>query len=326
MNDLTTALGQSLQRLLQSALSRLPSPVPERQTRLAGQHALVDGIPYTMPVNSDNSPVLMAAFPVRRSAAARLLPGTELHPVGIGWGRGLLIVTVVNYLSTDIGRYIEYSLAIAVTHGPKPAPPLLPALLMGTYGTGQYVVDLPVSSEISVKGGKGIWGMPKHQANLDFVVTPRKVSAMYAVDGMHGCTIDIKRPPHTNLPLKLAAVNYCAFRGQLMKSSIYFEAQADVALGRHAQARLVFGDAPGVAGLKTLHVSRKPLFTAYMPTAHGVLDDHYEGWFLTATTGELAASAHLGDDLGSVVHLTNSEEWLAPPRRLSHNGDNEVEM
>ncbi|KGJ80400.1 acetoacetate decarboxylase [Cryobacterium roopkundense] len=305
----------------------MPSPVPARQNRLAGQHALVDGIPYTMPVNSDDSPVLMAAFPISRAAAARLLPGKELHPVDIGWGRGLLVVTVVNYLKTDIGKYIEYSLAIAVTHGRRPAVPMLPGLMMKTYGTGQYVVDLPVSSEISVKGGKGIWGMPKHQANLDFLVTKKKVSAMYVQDGQHGCTIDIKRPPHLALPLKLAAVNYCTFRGQLMKSSIYFEAEADVAFGRRAKAKLVFGDAPGVAPLKTLHVGRKPLFTAYMPKAHGVLDDHYEGWFLTADTSDLAASAHRGDSLDSVVHLTNSEQWLEPPRQPNHGArPTEVEM
>ena len=33
-----------------------------------------------------------------------------------------------------------------------------------TSAVGQYVWDLPVSTEISVKGGKGIWGTPKHQA------------------------------------------------------------------------------------------------------------------------------------------------------------------
>ena len=46
--------------------------------------------------------------------------------------------------------------------------------VFGKYGTGQYVFDLPVCSEISVKGGKGIWGMPKHQANLDFIIPIRQ--------------------------------------------------------------------------------------------------------------------------------------------------------
>ena len=74
-------------------------------------------------------------------------------PFRLGGDRGLLIVTVVNYITTDIGNYIEFSIAIACRRG---------------LSVGQWVVDLPVSTEISVKGGKGIWGMPKHQANLAF--------------------------------------------------------------------------------------------------------------------------------------------------------------
>lgn len=165
-----------LSGLAASLLRLVPSPVPHRQERLRGQHATVDGIKYSMPVNSDDSPVLMAAFPINKRAAAAILPGTELRPFSLG-GKGLLVVTVVNYRSTDIGKYIEYSLAIAVTHGSRPAPPLLPLVFQKTFGLGQYVVDLPVSTEISVKGGKGIWGMPKHQASLDFVVTDTAVSA-----------------------------------------------------------------------------------------------------------------------------------------------------
>ena len=40
-----------------------------------------------------------------------------------------------------------------------------------------------MSTEVSVKGGKGIWGMPKHQASLDFVVNDDAVSSHYDVDG-----------------------------------------------------------------------------------------------------------------------------------------------
>jgi hypothetical protein len=160
-------------------MSFAPSAVPRRQRRLAGRRAQVDGIPFTLPVNSEQTPALMAAFPVDGDAAGRLLPGDELHPVRLPGGKGLLVVTVVNYEITDIGRYVEYSLALACTFGAKPAPPLLPGLLRGHYGTGQFVLDLPVSSEISVKGGNGIWGMPKHQANLDFTVTPTTDTSQY---------------------------------------------------------------------------------------------------------------------------------------------------
>jgi hypothetical protein len=318
MTDIThppTAGSSRRLRALRTVMAALPSALPERQDQLRGQYALVDGIPYSMPVNSDRSPVLMAAFPMDYRDAASLLPGTELHPLGIGGGKGLFVVTVVNYLSTDIGAYIEYSLAVAVTHGRRRALPLLPGLFQKTFGVGQYVVDLPVSTEVSVKGGKGIWGMPKHQANLDFVVTDTSVSSRYEQDGRLGCQIDIRRPDRTDLPLKVGTANYCAFRGMLMKSSIYFEAAGDFAVGRQAQATLRFGDAPGVARLKGLDISPKPIFTAYLPEAHGVLDDHFESWFLTSDTAAEATAADTGDSLHSVVDLTRSEEWLAPPVR-----------
>ncbi|MFI2566238.1 acetoacetate decarboxylase family protein [Paenarthrobacter sp. NPDC018779] len=305
---------KTLTELVSPLLKLMPSPVPRRQERLRGQHAQADGIKYLMPVNSDDSPVLMAAFPINKRAAAAVLPGTELRPFSLG-GRGLLVVTVVNYKSTDIGKYIEYSLAIAITHGSRPAPPILPLLFQKTFKLGQFVVDLPVSTEISVKGGKGIWGMPKHQANLDFVVTDTSVSAQYDKDGQLGCYIEIERPEPLGLPLKLAASNYCAFRNMLWKSDIYFEASGDIALGAQAKARLILGDAPGVEPLKKLQVESKPIFTAWLPQAHGVLDDHYEAWFLTAPTEAGAAGIRGGDMLDSVTDLGQGQEWLAPPDR-----------
>ncbi len=301
-------------RLLRTAMSVLPSPVPRRQRRLADQHALVDGIPYVMPVNSNRSPVLMAAFPMAYADARSLLPGTELHPFRLG-RKALFVVTVVNYLSTDIGAYIEYSLAVAVTHGAHAGPPLLPGLAPKAYGLGQFVVDLPVSSEVSVKGGKGIWGMPKHQASLDFVEEATTVSARYEDGGELGCHVEILRPPPTRLPLKVGTANYCAFRGLLMKSLIYFEASADVAFGSRAQATLRFGNASGVQALRGLDIDAKPVFTAYLPDSHGVLDDYCESWFLTAASAEDAAAARTGDGLPSVVDLTTSQDWLEPPRR-----------
>src|SRR5438094_5352293 len=134
-----------------------------------GRYALVDGIPFDLPVDSQDAAALMAIFPVDYARAVALLPGNELHPLRL-WNRALLVITVVNYKATDIGNYIEFSVGLACTRGSRAAPRLLGALFMGLYGTGQFVHDLPVSTEISVKGGKGIWGMPKHQANLNFVV------------------------------------------------------------------------------------------------------------------------------------------------------------
>ena len=150
-----------------------------RLERLRGRHALVDGIPFVLPVDSRDTPALMAAFPISASAAAELIPGEEVRPLRLGGDTGVLVVTVINYITTDIGSYIEFSLAIACLHGLTP---------------GQWVVDLPVSSEISVKGGKGIWGMPKHQANLSFGERDGTVYSHYDLDGEFCCRIEVDRP------------------------------------------------------------------------------------------------------------------------------------
>jgi hypothetical protein len=281
-----------------------------RLRRLTGRHALVDGIPFTLPVDSQHSPALMAAFTVDADAAARLLPGGEVHPFRLPGGRSVLVITVVDYQQTDIGSYVEFSVALACTHGPSDGPPILPALLRGRFGTGQFVLDLPVSSEISVKGGKGIWGMPKHQANLDFTLEGRQISSQYDCDGLLAVRIEVDQPRSPAIPLSVSACNYCAFRGMLMRSFVAFKAKAHIAVGPFASARLYLGDSPRVAPLRTLDISGRPLFTAWMPETHGVLDDHYEGWFLTADS----PITEQPEGLESVVGLSLSQAWLDAPK------------
>lgn len=284
--------------------------IPRRQRRLAGRHALVDGIPFRMPVNSAHTPALMAAFTVDADRAAELLPGGEVHPFRLPRNRGVLMITVVDYRTTDIGKYVEFSIALACTRGPRPAPVLLPGLFRRLFGTGQFVVDLPVSSEISVKGGKGIWGMPKHQANLDFVITDDVVSSQYDKDGLLAMKIEIDRPRMAQLPISVGAVNYCAFRGMLMKSSVFFKGRMDVAFGPQAGARLYLGDHPRMDPLRALDIASRPLFTAFLEDSEGVLDDHYEGWFLTYDQAPIERP----EGLESVIELGLSEEWLDPPK------------
>ncbi len=42
--------------------------IPARQKRLAGRHALVDGIRFDMPIKSEQSPALMAVFSIDADA------------------------------------------------------------------------------------------------------------------------------------------------------------------------------------------------------------------------------------------------------------------
>lgn len=281
-----------------------------RLEREKGRYALVDGIPFVMPVDCTKMDALMAAFPIDLEAAQSLLPGDEVHALRL-WNRGLLVVTVVDYKETVIGKYIEFSIAIACTHGPRQAPRLLPLAVPGLYDMGQFVIDLPVSTEISVKGGKGIWGMPKHQANLDFRTTARTASSQYDLDGRLCVRIEVDFPSFS-VPIRIGGANFCSFRGLLMKSYVNFSGSACVTVAKRGAARLIIGDHPRVAPLRRLDIAPDPVFTAYIPRAHGVLDDHFESWFLSYS--EPVKTRPEGFE--SVIDLGLGQQWLPPPRAI----------
>ncbi len=283
----------------------------DRQARLAGRYALVDGIPFQLPVDSRDSPALMAGFTVDAGRAQALLPGQELFVLRLPRNRALLLVTVVDYRTTDIGSYVEFSIAIACTHGDRRRG-VLSALALHRGDTGQYVWDLPVSTLVSVKGGKGIWGMPKHQANLDFRVRETEMSSQYDLDGSLCMRITVTRPRRLTVPLRsVTATNFCQFRGMLMKSSISFSDSAEVAVGPAARAQLLLGDHPRMDPLRELDLSERPLFTACLPSSHGVLDDHIESWFLTYDTPPDPGRAPEG--LTAVATMAADQVWPAAP-------------
>ena len=132
-------------------------------------------------------------------------------------------MTLPRRLRTQTGRFslvdgIPFEMPIRSSKSPafmaafsidaERARRLLPLLLMKPFGTGQYVVDLPVSTEISVKGGKGIWGMPKHQANLSFSISDTRVSSQDDLDGKRALHIDMRRPTGIGVPLRATGVNW----------------------------------------------------------------------------------------------------------------------
>ncbi len=281
---------------------------PARLQQQAGRWALVDGIPFRLPVYCHNSPALFAVFSIDAHKARKLIPGNEIYPLRL-WNRGLLVVSVIDYLDTNIGRYVEFSIAIACTHGSRPAPRLLPGLFMSYYGTGQWVFDLPVSSEVSVKGGKGIWGMPKHQANLNYVIGEDVVSSQYDQDGMFALKIEVRRPKSCWLPVRMRGVNYTAFRGMLFKSAVFFHGKLGFHLFKKGSATLTIGNHPRVQALKELDICPDPIMAAFLPQANGVLDDHTESWFLSETSIPTTPP----EGMEAVVNLSQSQEWLAPP-------------
>lgn len=260
-----------------------PIGVARRQRRLAGQHARANDMPFEMPVRIEQASAVMAAFPISADRAADLLPGRELHPFRVWGDTGLLVVTAVDYAATSFGAYVEQGWMIVCTHGVQPAPALLPLLRPRHYGLGAYVVDLPVSTERSVQGGKGIWGLPKHRAQLDVRIEGGVVRSRYDKDGRRVCRVEVDRPQHTpvNVPFHVEILAYSLFRGRIVRARLYVKPRVSMALWGGASARLAIGDHPRAQPLDALEVASEPLFTIYAPQVEGVLDDRITSWFVT---------------------------------------------
>ena len=64
-----------------------------------------------------------------------------------------------------------------------------------------------------------------------------------------------------------------------------------------------------MAPLKDLEINSDAMFTMFIPEANGILDDHFESWFLTYDN----AQDKMPEGMESVVNLGLDEEWLEPP-------------
>jgi hypothetical protein len=153
--------------------------------------------------------------------------------------------------------------------------------------------------------------MPKHQASLDFVVADDTVSSQYDKDGTFVLRITIDRPQRIRVPLSISAANYCQFRGLLMKSYVYMRGKAALAVGPGAAGMLELGDHPNARRLAELEIAPKPLFTAFFPSSTGVLDDHFESWFVSSEQ----APQSQPEGFESVIGLGLGEDWPEPPKR-----------
>jgi hypothetical protein len=140
-------------------------------------------------------------------------------------------------------------------------------------------------------------------------VSENTITSQYDLDGMLAMRIEMQRPKNVWLPVSMSASAYSQFRGMLMKAYSYIGGRAGFSVLSKRACRLYIGDHPRVRPLKELEIEPRPFFTAFLPSASGVLDDHFEGWFLSYEEPPSTPP----EGLESVVDLGLGREWLDPP-------------
>jgi hypothetical protein len=86
---------------------------------------------------------------------------------------------------------------------------------------------------------------------------------------------------------------------------------AALAVGPSAAGSLELGDHPNARRLAELGIAPKPLFTAFFPSSTGVLDDHFESWFVSSER----APESQPEGFESVIGLGLGQDWPEPPKR-----------
>ncbi len=88
------------------------------------------------------------------------------------------------------------------------------------------------------------------------------------------------------------------------------EEKENITGNKEKAARPVPSDHPRIAPLPNLKMAEDPAFTAFLSGARGILDDQFEGWFLTSEA-EITEPA---EGPSSVVRLGIGKEWPTPSK------------
>jgi Acetoacetate decarboxylase (ADC) len=137
--------------------------VTQVDAEIAGQAA-------KLPVFYHDASAMTALFPARYAELRRLMPDPRFVPARLAPGLGVLAVSCLEYYDTDIGPYNELAIAIPLNvpfyRANVPGRALVESLRRRQIHS--YVLHLPVTTEVALRGGVDFYGFPKFLAGIEF--------------------------------------------------------------------------------------------------------------------------------------------------------------
>lgn len=147
--------------------------------RVSAPQHVIAGTVLTMPVRVRTAQQHTAMFVVDADAAQRMIDYSGLRVCRFGRRnrRALVVLMLMRYEDTDLGRYYEYGTNVMVN------PPGLTATgSRALRSAGAFVHHLPVDQSFTLEAGRMIWGYPKVLA--DFTIrNGRRFDFDVTIDG-----------------------------------------------------------------------------------------------------------------------------------------------
>jgi Acetoacetate decarboxylase (ADC) len=217
----------------------------------------IAGTVLTMPVRVRTAHQHTAMFAVEAEAAQRMIDYSGLRVCRFLGGRALVVLMLMRYEDTDLGRYYEYGTNVMVN-----PPGSTETGLKALQSAGAFVHHLPVDQAFTLEAGRTIWGYPKVMA--DFTVrNGRQFGFDVSIDGQFAVSMEFK--PGLSVPSRFTSgkqvhSTYSHLDGvtretpgeMLMSGVRYRPGGVEIRLGEH----------PYAAELASLGLPKRALFSS----------------------------------------------------------------
>jgi hypothetical protein len=171
------------------------------------RRVLSDGTECPLPVRYFDVQCLVATFLTELDRAVEAVKGTNLQVIPQEDGKAVVKLFCIEYRKTDLGPYNEVGLTVLTTTPSE----LIPA---------DYVLNLPVTTELANRAGREIWGYNKFLATINVNSDSKKFSTFLhdtenemigALEGSRSASVPV--PPADIITLTL-------LKGRVIKTLI----------------------------------------------------------------------------------------------------------
>ena len=216
---------------------------------------------------------MQALFAARLPELRKLMPDPRYVPARLAPGLGVIAITCLEYRDTDIGPYNELAIAVPLNEpwfrANLPARALAESLRRRQ--TYAFVLHLPVTTDVALRGGVDLYNFPKFIGEIEFgegsgMWTCRLAEGKEEILSLTGAQLPTLPGGREDLFCRL----WMDGQPQMAQFAVNRLALGQSARGRHVSLGLG-AQHPIALELGRLIASRRALRYEYVPRMEGIL-------------------------------------------------------
>lgn len=232
--------------------------------------------PAAVPCLFTDGSAVMAFYLSDYDAVLTKLEGTGFAPLMTGRGKALAVLGFFDYRNSTFGPYKEVTLMFPVL--PDNSTGILSAGMdvlrpVEKKKTGNFIIDLPITSELSLAAGRELWGYPKFMADIQFSYSAGEFRASVRTLPEKNDIFYFKCPFGKGFPsILLNSISYTCLDGFIRRSVVAMNSFGRIAGGRKTELSPGPNGHRMIKNMRDLGLDRaKPLFVQTTDRLHYIL-------------------------------------------------------